>query len=516
MSLHQTLDEMIDGAENYSDVATEAVEVNVRELRALLRVDCELFVEFFLNDQLDMPVPEFHKEIWGLLTDTEKERILLAIPRDHAKTTLAKLVVVWYWLFTTHRFCAYLSNTNAIAKGACKDIIEFLNHPNFVQVFGKVDMIKASENESLWIFDLPLANGKKKRCILRAVGQGQQMRGINIDNQRPDISVVDDVEDNENTDSEFQQKALDKWIFGPFLKALARKKKIIWLGNMLSKTSLLARLSRNHRWNPVVFGALIKNHITGVLEPLWPGKWTVEALKDDFKEYRENGLIETWMCEMMNMPGHGENGFTADQFFYQAAPTPDGCAAAWISVDPAFGIEAHNDETAICVHVIPRDSGVPMTVACVHGHWDEAQMFQEILNLASYWNAWVWGIEAVAAQRVLIALFNLLLAQRHMLHRVQMIPLMAGKGDPKVSRIRAAISLMAKKEWAIHDGDVDITQQALEYNFKKKNPADDLIDSFAYGPMMMNNHLPLIMAQAAGVDTSVTAQPKFGMDICSV
>jgi hypothetical protein len=84
--------------------ATEAVDVELQEVRLLLRTDAEFFIEFFLADQLDMPVPEFHKEIWSLLTDLEKERVLLAIPRDHAKTTLAKLIVVWYWLFTPHRF----------------------------------------------------------------------------------------------------------------------------------------------------------------------------------------------------------------------------------------------------------------------------------------------------------------------------------------------------------------------------------------------------------------------------
>src|SRR3546814_6718249 len=85
--------------------------------------------------------------------------------------------------------------------------------------------------------------------MLRAVGAGQQMRGINIDNQRPDMAVVDDVEDNENTESELLQKQLDRWIFGPFLKALARRKKVIWLGNMLQKTSLIARLSKRPHWN---------------------------------------------------------------------------------------------------------------------------------------------------------------------------------------------------------------------------------------------------------------------------
>jgi len=512
--IDERLDKLLKQVDEADAVTTESVDIDHREIVAALRVDPEFFIEFFLAEQLNMPVPEFHKEIWGLLTDQEKERILLAIPRDHAKTTLAKLVVVWYWLFTSHRFCVYLSNTNPIAKGACKDIIGFLESPNFVTVFGPVRMIKSSENESLWIFDLHMPNGRVKRCILRAIGQGQQMRGINIDNQRPDISVVDDVEDNDNTASEFQQKKLDEWMFGPFIKALAQNHKLIWLGNMLAKTSLLARLSRKKEWNPVVFGALVKNTESKQLEPLWPGRWTVAKLMANLQEYKDLGLVETWMCEMMNMPGHGENGFTVDQIHYLPMPTPDQCVAAWITVDPAFGLSSHNDETAIAVHVLQEDSP-PMTVAVIHGRGDEHWMFNEIIAQANYWDAWVWGIESVAAQRVLIALFNLLLAGRQMLGQVEMIPLQAGKGDPKVSRIRSWVSLMANQEWAIPEGDFDITNQLMDFNVKRKDNKDDIVDAAAYGPMMMDTYLSLIMSRSMGNAMSYGESAIFGTEVCN-
>lgn len=509
-------DKLLRDAESVGDVDTLAVTGNLREIRAMLKTDSEFFIEFFLAEHLDMPVPEFHQSIWSLLTDEQKERVLLAIPRDHAKTTLAKLVVVWYWLFTSHRFCAYLSNTNPIAKGACKDIMEFMKCDNFRKVFGYIKIIKESENESLWIFDLTLPNGTIKRCILRALGQGQQMRGINIDNQRPDIAVIDDVEDNDNTDSEYQQKKLDKWMFGPFMKALARKKKILWLGNMLSKTSLLARLSRNPKWNPVVYGCLIKDPETGLLSPLWPGKWTVDTLQEDFKEYRDLGLIESWMCEMMNMPGHGENGFRPDQLFYMPLPNPDECECAFITIDPAFGLKKHNDESAVAVHVLVKGSTIPRTVAVGHGRWDETRLFNETLALASYWNAWVWGIESIAAQRLLIPLFGLLLAGRSMHDTVEMIPLMSGSGDPKISRIRAWVSLMDNEEWAIPEGDMDITTQTVSYNVQTDQNEDDIIDSCAYGPILLNNYMGLIKAKAAGLDVLGNEVPQYGMEVSGV
>ena len=505
------------GSETQDRVIMQDVSAERAEIIKLLEADGEFFIEFFLAEELTSEVPQFHKEIWGLLTDAEKERILLAIPRDHAKTTLAKLCVVWYFLFTTHRFCTYLSNTNAIAKNACRDIMGFFRNPNFQAVFGKVKILKESETESLWMFEIPMANGRVKQCILRAVGAGQQMRGINIDNQRPDITVVDDVEDNENTESELQQKKLDKWIFGPYLKALARKKKIIWLGNMLQKTSLLARLSRNPKWNPVVFGAMVKDAVTGVLTSLWPTRWSIAELVEDYKEYRELGLVETWLCEMMNMPGHGENGFTAESINYGIPPTPGGntrIKAAWITLDPAFGENQHNDNSAIVVHVLPED-GPAMVVEYVHEKLSEVAMLEHMIRLAFKWNAFVWGIEAVAAQKVLITLFSVLLAGKGMTGQVEMLPLMAGKGDPKVARIKAWVSLMAAGEYAIPEGDLEITNQLLTYNMKKSNNKDDLIDSCAYGPQMLSMYEHFLIQQFNSErDTGSTTQ--HGMRVSDV
>lgn len=503
--------------EQSGQAETVEATATIQEVKAMLRQDCEFFLEFFLGEELTSQVPQFHKEVWSLLTNTAMERVLLAIPRDHAKTTLSKLGVVWYWLFTNHRFCAYLSNTNTIALNACRDIINFLRSPNFVQVYGKIHMVKESETASLWIFDLPLGNGRIKRCILRAVGAGQQMRGINIDNQRPDITVIDDVEDNENTESETLQKKLDKWMFGPYLKALARRKKIIWLGNMLQKTSLLARLSRNPKWNPVVFGAMVRDSVTGVLQSLWPERWPIQELVEDFKEYKDLGLIETWMCEMMNMPGHSDNGFTQEQLNYAIVPTPGGNSirAAWLTFDPAFGEQAHNDNTAICVHVLQED-GPPMIVEYFHGKCNETEMFEIGLRFAMKWNAWAWGIEAVAAQKVLITLFTLLASTKLLSNRIEYFPLISGKGDPKVARISAWVALMAKGDYAIPEYDMEITNQILQYNMKKKSNKDDLIDSCAYGPLMLTAFEPLLIELFNGSDASNQPQAQYGVGLTYV
>src|SRR3546814_5677666 len=64
---------------------------------------------------------------------------------------------------------------------------------------------------------------------------------------------------------------------------------------------------------------------------------------------------------------------------------------------------------------------------------------------------------------------------------VEMLPLKAGKGDPKIARIKAWVALIAKKEYAVGEGLTEIFTQLMAYNMKKKSNRDDLIDSCSYG-----------------------------------
>src|SRR3546814_13892469 len=96
-----------------------------------------------------------------------------------------------------------------------------------------------------------------------------------------------------------------------------------------------------------------------------------------------------------------------------------------------------------------------------------------------------------------------------------MLPLMAGKGDPKIARIKAWVALMAKKEYAVGEGLTEIFTQLMAYNMKKKSNRDDLIDSCAYGQQMIDNYLGIILEQARGVQ-HFEATAKRGVEVANV
>ena len=84
------------------------------QIRDALQHNPEFFIQFYLGEELTTPVPAFHIDIFSEMSDQSVTRLAEAVPRDFVKTTLAKLAVLYHFLFTPVRFAVYLSNLSLI------------------------------------------------------------------------------------------------------------------------------------------------------------------------------------------------------------------------------------------------------------------------------------------------------------------------------------------------------------------------------------------------------------------
>lgn len=445
-----------------------------------LEHDSDTFINFFMGEELEFPVPEFHKLVFSKMVSSAIPYFACAIPRGHAKTTLAKLAVVWLLLFSPFRFIIYVSNTSTLAVMACQDIIKFLESDNFKSVFGEIKFDIYQAGSGLYKFTIG-----NKTCILRALGAGQQVRGINVDNQRPECAVVDDLEDNENLETELSFKKLKNWWYGRFRKCFARNHKIIQIGNMIALQCLLKEHCDSKYWHSMRYGALLSNG-----EPLWPELWPLEKLKADMQEYLEQGEIDTWFAEMMNYPMSPDNAvIRPDEITYAPTPMPGEGEYGFITVDPAISAQTWAHKAAIWVHVFYENQWHLVDNVSDTG-LDPLQMFNEIMKLAYKWHIHVVGIEAQQYQAALQPVFEYLCAMQGIEH-MQFINLL--HYNAKSQRIASWAAMIKKKEYVLPQGNEALTFQLLAYNPTTKQNEDDDIDCCAFGPQMIQNHIIDIM-----------------------
>ncbi|PNX50665.1 MAG: hypothetical protein BV456_05940 [Thermoplasmata archaeon M8B2D] len=500
-------------------MAAELVPAQIThtEIKQALKHDPEFFIQFFLGEELTFPVPEFHPEIFALMINMQIDKFACAIPRDHAKTTLAKLACVWFFLFTDFRFILYLSNTVSIAVPSVNDVIAFMQCDNFKTVFGEIRFEIQQDGKGIYKFWLG-----DKLCILRAFGMGQQVRGINIDNQRPQLAILDDIDATQNEVTETSFKQAKRWFYGPFRKALDKfKNKMVQIGNLTETQSLIAENCQSRFWHSRVYGCLLADG-----KPLWPDAWPIEKLIEDYNEYLENGMADVWFAEMMNMPTAGGRGvILPEEICYAPHRQEDDIKYGFITVDLAISEETWAHKTVVAVHGWVEDGGI-------NGQWqaidysgftgiDPINLFWEVIRLCKKWKIRTVGIESVAYQASLKYVFQheclrngiefnestaagqrgIAFVQLHAIGR-------------KAQRIISWASMVKAKEYAINYGDFVLTQELLTYRPDRKINQDDHIDAYAYAPQMLQNFMFLIMQEYDGSvgQTAITGSYKLCSD----
>lgn len=480
-------------------VEMQSTGMSREDIIAALHDDGKFFINFFLGEELLFDVPPFHIESWDLITCTEIAQIALALPRGHAKTTLSKLCCVWYLLFTETRFIVYVSNTAAIAAEACKDIVAYMRSSNFTQVFGEARFTVDREAHGYYKFYITIPDGrggfKQKFVILKALGAGQQVRGLNIDNERPQMAVVDDLEDNENTATTMLQKKLKTWFYGAFIKAMSRKqKKVIYLGNMLSNQGILYHLcEKSDEWHTIRYGALLSSGL-----PLWPEIWTKEALQKDYLEYQRLGLTALWFAEMMNMPmAEGTALIAPEEITYLPPVVPGEQTNCFITYDPAISVKTWANDSALAVHAFVKDRW--QIVEIVSGKYTIDMIFFLIVELCIKWNTRLLGVEAGAFQVGIKLIFDILMKAHNQSFICYEVP---HKNVRKVERLAAWCSALKRKHWVLTEGEHEITQQLIGFDPLKTNNVDDIIDACAMGITMTELYMPDIMEQYTITNTT--------------
>jgi hypothetical protein len=174
-----------------------------------------------------------------------------------------------------------------------------------------------------------------------ARGRGQSPRGLRYRDSRPDYIVIDDLDDDELCQNEARVNRLTDWVrealFGTFGAAGGR---FIMVGNLISKTSVLAKVSQIENVKVSRVNVYDNNG-----RPSWPEFWTMERIEDRrlFMGYR------AFEKEYMNNPITEGAVFKNDWIRWKKLPRLRDYDAMVAYCDPSFKSSSKNDYKAIKV-----------------------------------------------------------------------------------------------------------------------------------------------------------------------
>jgi hypothetical protein len=497
----------------FNQAETVSAEIDTEELRQLLATSDEFFIEYFLIDEIaaDATVQDFHLVTFGRATDMEHRKDVCALPRDHAKTTYARLAWVKKVYFSPVQFFVYMGSTHSAAASSVESIWNRVTGDQGVAAFGAPYVIKERLSEGYVEFVVTAYNPEtlepyEKLVIFKALGVGQSLRGMNVRDLRPQYVTCDDIEDETAVKTEEGYLKLKHWFDNTFMRAVSRVQglsKVFQIGNLIGAKTLLNDNINDPEWRSIRMGVLRRNG-----DPLWPGQWTKELIRLDIERAKRRGGLSAWFGEMMNIPYNVENALIPyESIYFQPRRHPaDGREyKTFITIDPAISKKTSGDHAAIVLHTIDG-LGLPQCSEYVHQRgMSPAVMAQVVKDMCARWNCRVIGCESVQLQAVLLSYFELAFEMDD-LFGYDFVPINVGTAH-KTARLSTWASAIMDKSYCLSEGDWGIARQLFAFDIRKDNNDDDLIDACSMGLIMLKDYKQEIFANRAG-HSIITAVPK--------
>ena len=239
----------------------------------------------FLPHYFTRRAPAFHRELcrqWQVLVMKRKNptradsltkmraakgrRLVIAAPRGHGKSTVMSLQNVLHAaLYGYKTYILLVSDTEAQAVAFLDAVKAELEDNELIQAAFGPQKGRVWKSSSVL-----LQNG----CRIDAVGSGQKLRGRRCGPRRPDLILLDDIENDEEVRQRENREKLAAWFFGAVSKAGDRYTDIVFIGTALHYDSLLMRLLKNPAYRALRFQAVQRFSDS----PLWE-RW--QALYTD-------------------------------------------------------------------------------------------------------------------------------------------------------------------------------------------------------------------------------------------
>lgn len=326
--------------------------------------------------------PRIERDLAHMLC-AKGRRIVITAPRGHAKSTVMSLQNVLHAaVYGYKKYILLISDTeyqSAAFLDAIKAEIEL--NEELIAEFGEL-------KGKVWRgSSVTLTNGVR----IDAVGTGQKLRGRRNGARRPDLIVLDDIENDEDVRSADQRERAAAWFFGAVSKSGDSYTDIIFIGTVLHRDCLLARLQANPAYRAMSYTA-VEQFSSCSLWDEWRELYTDMARPDRderalafFALHRDEMLLGTqvlWpekapyydlMCmmvsegdaaffrEMQNEPEDPAARLFPSEWFRFYEPrtlplSPEVCEL-YGYCDPSLGKSAAADHSAIITVAKMRESG---------------------------------------------------------------------------------------------------------------------------------------------------------------
>ncbi|OOH92192.1 hypothetical protein BMT54_01315 [Pasteurellaceae bacterium 15-036681] len=411
--------------EGWSDKAEDVVSRREQVLDA--QTGFEYFVANYFPHYVRSPhKSQLHhylfKRLPEIIQSPKKCLDAIAAPRGEAKSTIVSQLFV-LWCLVTNRKKYALIVMDSIDQAypmleAIKAELEFNSRLS-------IDFPEIAGVGRVWQVGTIITKFDQK---VQVAGSGKKLRGLRHGAYRPDLVVLDDIENDEQVRSPEQRDKLHNWLKKTVLPlgSADGKLDIVYIGTILHYDSVLNRTLASKAWNTAHFKAILKMPDNMVLWDKWEnfylteGEIVADAFYQANKAEMDKGAEVSWAArpildlmkirardghatfdsEYQNDPVSGDDAIFANSLQYWTELPDD--LIYFGALDPSMGkAGASRDPSAILVGGYHRASGKLYVVEAQIKKRLPDLIIEDVIRLHSQYNCQRWFVETVQFQEFL-------------------------------------------------------------------------------------------------------------------
>lgn len=461
---------------------------NVAEVEQLAKESLDFLAALAMPVVFRYLFPPVFKSIWmWLLSYVHRARdfsqLAIGLPRGFGKTMLMKIFILYCVLFTKKKFILIICGTQTKANNIISDIMSMLGESNVKKVFGDWKLGAETDRQDLKRFGF-----RGRNVIIMGAGAESDIRGITLENERPDVMLFDDIQTREDADSETVSSKLETWMVGTAMKAKSPHGCLfIFIANMYpTKHSLLRKLKHNPTWTKFIAGGILSDGSS-----LWEELQPIQQLMKEYENDLAMGRPEVFFAEVLNDENASVNNLVDLNKLPDYPFQPDEIHFGnYIIIDPATDKAGSDFVTIMYFEVF---NGYPVCIELIEDRLSPGDTIAESLKIALKRNCRVIAIESNAYQYTLKYWFEFICNQRGIIG-IEAVEIYSGSYS-KNSRILNMFKQLLAGEIFVHPNcKAQVNLQISQFNPLKRDNTDGILDCLTYAPKVIEMYGNLLLA----------------------
>lgn len=357
-----------------------------------------------------------------VLQQPSSVHLAIAAPRGEAKSTLVSQ------LFTLYCLVAQKKRYALIVMDSIDQAYPMLEAIKVELEFNqrlRVDFPEIAGQGRVWQAATIVTKANQK---VQVAGSGKKLRGLRHGAYRPDLVVLDDIENDEQVRSPEQRDKLHDWLKKTVLPlgAAGDKLDVVYIGTILHYDSVLNRTLSSKAWKTAKFKALIRQPDDMSLWDKWEdfylneGEAVADAFYSQNKSAMDKGAIVSWAARpiLTLMKIRARDGHTTFDSEYQNDPLSSDDAmfanalTYWTelpgelvyfgALDPSLGkAGASRDPSAILVGGYHRETGKLYVIEAQVKKRLPDLIIEDVIRMQKQYQCQRWFVETVQFQEFL-------------------------------------------------------------------------------------------------------------------